>query len=141
MEVVKLCDTPLCNSEVLHFLREKKRALSDTRPVSERGNQAATVVLETLNHLEKSEAVTDLTPRRVKAFNRRIKENNLELTDAERLHLINLCPTTLVEIQVLIDDSEERFTEDQVNLMLEIVQTELLGLTPQQQQQQESADA
>ena len=37
---------------------------------------------------------------------------------------------TLVEIQVLIDDSEERFTEDQVNLLLDIVQTELLGQEP-----------
>ena len=30
---------------------------------------------------------------------------------------------------MLVDDSEERFSEDQVNLMLDIVQTELLGQT------------
>jgi len=80
-----------------------------------------------LNHLEKFESTTDLTPERVDSFQKRLEENNLELSDREKLHLINLCPTTLVEIQVLIDDSEERFSEDQFNLLLDIVQSELLG--------------
>ena len=137
-------------------------------------SQAATVVLETLNHLEKFESTTDLTPERVNSFQKRLEENNLELSDREKLHLINLCPTTLVEIQgfvtkailysphvnlpgeptrchvlekvkislmqlsdntrfryyvVLIDDSEERFSEDQFNLLLDIVQSGLLATT------------
>jgi len=126
MEVVKLCSAPVCNSEVVHFLREKKNLLP-TKKKAVHGSQAATVVLETLNHLEKFESTTDLTPERVDSFQKRLEENNLQLSDREKLHLINLCPTTLVEIQVLIDDSEERFSEDQFNLLLDIVQSELLG--------------
>ena len=34
---------------------------------------------------------------------------------------------TPVEIQILIEDGEERFTEDQINQLLDLVQTELLG--------------
>ena len=95
MEVVKLCDTPLCNAEVLHFLREKRQQLPSKRPTSSRGGQAATVVLETLTHLEKYDNVTNLTPERVSNFNKKIKANNLELTDAEKLHLMNHCPTVI----------------------------------------------
>ena len=31
---------------------------------------------------------------------------------------------------MLIEDGEERFSEDQINQLLDIIQTELLGLNP-----------
>ena len=54
------------------------------------GSQAATVVLETLKHLEKFRTVE---PKNLDNFVQRLQENNLELTDREKLHLVNLCPT------------------------------------------------
>ena len=54
------------------------------------GSQAATVVLETLQHLEKFKAVK---PKDVDNFVKKLQDNSLELTDREKLHLINLCPT------------------------------------------------
>ena len=48
------------------------------------------MVLETLQHLEKFKAVK---PKDVDNFVKKLQENSLELTDREKLHLINLCPT------------------------------------------------
>ncbi|XP_035222413.1 DNA-directed RNA polymerase III subunit RPC9-like [Stegodyphus dumicola] len=47
----------------------------------------------------------------------------------EKLQLLNLRPSSLVEIQLLIEESEERFTEDQMNEILAVV-TETLPPAP-----------
>ncbi|KAJ1984630.1 hypothetical protein H4R34_000533 [Dimargaris verticillata] len=44
-----------------------------------------------------------------------------QLTKAEKLQLINLCPRSLVDIYVLIEECEERFAEDQLEDMLTII--------------------
>ncbi|KAJ1979686.1 hypothetical protein H4R35_001419 [Dimargaris xerosporica] len=44
-----------------------------------------------------------------------------QLTKAEKLQLINLCPQSLVDIYVLIEECEERFAEDQLEEMLAII--------------------
>ena len=51
---------------------------------------------------------------------------NISDVDRKRFELFQ----TLVEIQVLIDDSEERFSEDQINSLLDLVQTQLTEQTP-----------
>lgn len=48
------------------------------------------------------------------------------LTKNECLMLINDPPTSALHIQLIIEDSEERLTEDQVNGLIEITQKHLL---------------
>lgn len=49
-----------------------------------------------------------------------------ELTKAESLLIANDPPTTPLHIQLLLEDSEERFTEDEVNRMIGLVREHLL---------------
>ena len=48
---------------------------------------------------------------------------------------------TPVEIQVLLEDGEERFTEDQINQLLDLVQTELMGVSSQQSTNNVTSDS
>lgn len=48
------------------------------------------------------------------------------LTKNECLMLINDPPTSALHIQLIIEDSEERLTEDQVSCLIEITQKHLL---------------
>ena len=49
------------------------------------------------------------------------------LTPSEKLLILNHCPESAVEIQLLIEDSEERLSEEQVDLILQEVKVHLIG--------------
>ena len=70
MEVIETTSAILCNSEVLQFLREKREKNLQKKNQyrkDNKGGQAATVVLETLTHLDKSPCA-DLQSERVEKF-------------------------------------------------------------------------
>lgn len=78
------------------------------------------LVYESLRYLEKTPCVNQ-TPYIVTEFLRKCDDpkNNLKLTKIEKLQLLNHRPDTSVELQYLIEDSEERFTLEQMDELLE----------------------
>ena len=95
MEVVESSSAILCNSEVLQFLREQReknlQKINQYRK-DNKGGQAATVILETLTHLDKSPCA-DLKPESFAGFSDKLLEIGISLTSAEKLHILNHCPT------------------------------------------------
>ena len=95
MEVVETSSAILCNSEVLQFLREQREEnllKKNLYRKDNKGGQAATVILETLTHLDKSPCAK-LNPERVAAFLDKLSATELTLNSAEKLHILNHCPT------------------------------------------------
>ncbi|GFT17294.1 DNA-directed RNA polymerase III subunit RPC9 [Nephila pilipes] len=131
MEVIKDNAALLSNIEVLTLLdsmkrpkysvqmNEMKEQLSEKEKSLQRFN---TIVYETVKYIEEMPCATQ-TPESVKNFLKAIAPYSL--TKAEKLQLLNMRPTSLVEIQLLIEESEERFNEDQMNEILRVVSATL----------------
>jgi len=97
--------------ETSHQNEERKKALKSNRHLS-------TVVYEAIQYLKQTPSVKQ-TPEGIKDFMQRIRPYGL--TKVEQLMLINTKPTAPVDIQALIEESEERLTEEQVDEVLQIV--------------------
>lgn len=117
MEVVKKPEILLSNYEVLSLLKEvtlSEKGRQDTRKKQSKSN-LATIVYETtkylqdLTRIQDDDTFKDLLIK-LKAFN---------LTKSEKLDIVNHLPTSLVELQLMIEDSEERFSEETMQDILE----------------------
>jgi len=53
------------------------------------------------------------------------RKNEFNLTQPEIIQVVNLRPATAPELQVLIQDSEERFTIEQMDELLEFINQNL----------------
>ncbi|KFM81772.1 DNA-directed RNA polymerase III subunit RPC9, partial [Stegodyphus mimosarum] len=140
MEVINERAALLCNAEVLAILENSKSDLKGSKYGVQSGNEKNkqlsskekglqrlnTIVYETIKYLEETPCATQ-TPEAIRNFLTAI--NAYSLTKGEKLQLLNLRPSSLVEIQLLIEESEERFTEDQMNEILAVV-TETLPPAP-----------
>ncbi|GAA5867048.1 hypothetical protein JCM8547_008423 [Rhodosporidiobolus lusitaniae] len=120
----------LCNHEVLAILRQQRddrsaqiKALNEAKRGKDRdGSEFSardeieriqpqdlhTVTFEALRYLE--ESVHPLRRQTSESVSKLLDElEELELTKAERLQLVNLAPTSIVELHVCIEEFEERF--------------------------------
>ena len=121
MEVVETCDALPCNAEVLQFLKERRDKLSikDREKDQFLVGKGATVVLEALNYLEKTPAgplSEDISSGKLNEFCKSIEKFSLK--PAEKLQILNHCPKSAVEIQLLVEDSEERLSDTDVDEIL-----------------------
>lgn len=115
MRVVDPNSAFLSDCEVLLLLKEvqeNRRKLKDNK-------QLATIAYESIRYLEDSNAA-GVTPQQVRDFLIAVKDK-FRLTKAEKLQILNQRPNTLVELQLLIEENEERFSEDAMDQLLTIV--------------------
>ncbi|CAG0903055.1 unnamed protein product [Cyprideis torosa] len=125
MEIVNPSVAVLSDAEVLAFIVSKKqheRALPRTR--KERIPNLATVTYEAQKFLE--DVAPHLKHQSGEVIAQFLKDiHKFGLSKSEKLQLLNLRPTTQCEMQLLIFDSEERYTEEQIDEMLEIIRRDL----------------
>jgi len=116
MEVVNGKAAFLCNYEVLELLKELKDS-EDKKKVA-KGRNFDTLVYCALKYLRNTPCVHQ-SEKAVADFLTAIKE--FELTEAECLQIVNLRPTTEVELQLIIEEAEDRLTTQQESRLLELV--------------------
>lgn len=119
MEVLNEKSALLSNCEVLLLLneiQENKSKLKDNK-------QLATIAYESIKYLEDSHS-SGVTAEQIRHFLLQIKDN-FRLTKAEKLQILNQRPNTLVELQLLIEENEERFSEEAMEQLLTVVRKTL----------------
>jgi hypothetical protein len=135
MEILNKNAGFLTNFEVYSLLKQTKEDLANRLARKKNANNSAdinvdkhlpTIVYESLRYLEKrpcaqqtAEVVSNFLTKCDEA------ENQIKLTKIEKLQLINQRPANAVELQSLIEDSEERFTIEQMDDLLDFVQRNL----------------
>ncbi|XP_071577259.1 DNA-directed RNA polymerase III subunit RPC9-like [Temnothorax nylanderi] len=112
MKVIKgNWNTLLSNYEVLNILQ-------NTKSYKKQMNQLATITYQTIKYLEDTPCKKQ-NPEKIREFLKAMEP--IKLTKAEKLTLLNLCPTTPLEIQLMVEESEERLSEEEVETVLQIV--------------------
>ena len=145
MEIVNKNVAFLTNCEVFGLLQQTKEDLAKKvlAKKNHKQNQQAnltdqqsvnidkhlpTVVYESLRFLENTPCVSE-TSEVINNFLIKLDERKDEftLTNIVKLQLINQRPSSAVELQVLIEDNEERFTLEQMDDLLDFVIENLPG--------------
>jgi len=151
MEIIDAKANQLCNFEVQQFLKEQKSNMDLSEKESGKGkkkakkkrNQAmATVTYETLAWLENSPTGLQAechVKECIEKLNEASKAGAYKLTSKEQIQLINHRPSTAVEIQLLIEDSEDRLSEEQVEEIIDIVMESLPG-GEQEEEEEENGE-
>ncbi|KAK7072644.1 hypothetical protein SK128_024423 [Halocaridina rubra] len=123
MEVVNSKGAVLSNWEVFGLLKDLcQQDVKGRRNLAKTQTHLANIAFDTLKYLEKTPC-RNQSPEVIHGFLESVKD--FKLTKAEKLQLINLRPTTPVEMQLIIEDSEERLTEEQVDQLIALVEHHL----------------
>jgi hypothetical protein len=129
MEILNKNAALLSNFEVFKLLKETKE-IQDLKYNKSNNLQQnidkhlPTIIYESLKYLEKTACIN---------HNKEVIERFLKgcekyrLTKIEKLQLLNQRPATAVELQLLIENSEERFTLEQMDEILEFINSSLPG--------------
>ncbi|XP_026747678.1 DNA-directed RNA polymerase III subunit RPC9-like [Trichoplusia ni] len=115
METINVNAASLCNYEVMLILQKLK---DTTQKKHKREGYLATVTYETLHYLQDTECKNQ-TPESIGKFMNAMKK--FKLTKTEKLMMVNTPPRTELEIQLIVQESEERLSEDDVREIIDII--------------------
>lgn len=108
------CSAYLSNYEVLDILQNIKA----NKKQKMKQNQLATITYQTIRYLEETPCKKQ-SPEKIKGFLKALEQFNL--SKCEKLTLLNVSPKTPLEIQLIVEDSEDRLTDEDVESLLQVV--------------------
>lgn len=114
MEVLKECSAYLSNYEVLDILQNMKA----NKKQKMKQNHLATITYQTIRYLEETPCKRQ-SPEKIKNFLHAMQP--FKLTKCEKLTLLNVCPRTPLEIQLIVEDSEDRLNDEEVESLLRVI--------------------
>ncbi|XP_074099616.1 CGRP receptor component [Cotesia typhae] len=118
MEVVEENVAHLSNYEVLALLNERQ-----ANKKNKNHQPQATVFFSTIKYLNGTSCSTQ-TPEKIRNFMKAVQP--FKLTKCEKLALLNLSPSTPLEMQLIVEASDDgRLSEAEIDSLLELVQIHL----------------
>lgn len=109
----------LSNFEVFQLLKSYSQEMKSGKHKTGQGDQnLSTITYEVQKYLEGTPCINQSEPCIIEVCKALA---SFKLTKAEKLQIINLRPTTAVEISLIVEESEERITEEQIDEIIEIV--------------------
>ncbi|XP_014283972.1 DNA-directed RNA polymerase III subunit RPC9 [Halyomorpha halys] len=116
MEIKSEKVASLSNREVLSLLDELK---ASTKQNVKSGNQLATVVYEASQYLQNLNV--GQSEKDVRDILSALLEYKVQLTYNEKLMIVNTLPRTSLELSLLINNYDDRLTEEEIQELLDIV--------------------
>ncbi|CAG8636035.1 22178_t:CDS:2 [Dentiscutata erythropus] len=117
----------LSNYEVLVLLREmdeKQREQAKIDPNVKFAESLKTIQFEVIQNLSSSQSpASTQTPEQMETTLTHLKKYNL--TKSEKLQIINLRPQSIAELELIIEDCEDRFEMDTLREMVYIIGSNL----------------
>jgi DNA-directed RNA polymerase subunit F len=107
--------TFLTDREVLSILQQAKANESKMKYMHKHN----TIVHETIEYLKATPAAHQIESDVQKLMGD--LQKGYKLTPAEILQIVNLCPKTSLELAMIIEECDERFNDDQLQSMLELI--------------------
>ncbi|KAK3683816.1 RNA polymerase Rpb4-domain-containing protein [Podospora appendiculata] len=133
MKILESQNALLSNYEVYqHLVDQETRNKANKRRVPANLAKLVTEVITYLREkpgpLEKQEETHAYSPESIPRLLEKIREANFqsELAKGELISILNLRPATSAQLSTAIEDLEERFTEDEQNMIVDII-SEVLG--------------
>merc|ERR1711892_47814 len=139
MEVKNACESFLADYEVYTFIQteqkrrtavneqlgaliaDKKKSTGERSKIKERQrkNVALDTIIYEVNHCMQELPCRSQTPDAIKDFLDQCRAYGL--TKSEKLQLLNLRPKSLVEIHLLVEECEDRLTDEQSHSLLALI--------------------
>lgn len=116
MEVIDACSSVLSNKEVSDFLKAN---------TGKKHTNLATILYETSSYLDSS-PTSSYSFDSLTKFWSVIKERNYKLTKLEKVQIANLKPQNLTELHLIVDNIEEKLSDEQQNDLITLIQTMLV---------------
>ncbi|KAL5261845.1 hypothetical protein ACHWQZ_G007522 [Mnemiopsis leidyi] len=125
MDVVNPCAALLSNYEVYLILKETRAEQKKIRNNFAKANlrNLSTIAYETLKYFENLSPCRFSSENIIPDFVRSVKEYNL--SKSELVQLINMRPTTHVELHAIIEECEDRYSENQIAALLDVIKVHL----------------
>lgn len=115
MDIIDPCSEFLSNYQVLNLLKT-----NDLSGGARKLTNLATITYETISYLETTPAASSSSAS-ISQFLDSLKEKKYELSKLEKVQLVNLCPKDEAELNTIVDNLEEKFTEEQRGDILNLV--------------------
>ncbi|ESO05519.1 hypothetical protein HELRODRAFT_171157 [Helobdella robusta] len=118
MNVINSQSALLCNFEVFQLMKDIQNGKNGFQKPGGEAKNLSIIAKETVSYLENT-ACKDQTAESIAELKKNL--NQFKLTNAEKLQIVNLLPQSAVEVQLIVEECEERMSIEDIENLITVV--------------------